>query len=201
MRARLFVLILGLLLATAAQAADPIARVVTQDGVAFVLRAAAQPQPLAVGADLFIDDEVRTGADGRLVVESPAGLKLVIGSASEVRIRRWLVDTRRSRIEVVLSMVTGVLRLLGEPTGTPRTVEVQTRAAVASVRSTEWLVEATGAGTAVFSIEGPVVVRSAAGGVTLAAGDGTDVQLGALPTPPVRWGQARIDRTLARVPF
>lgn len=201
MCARLLVLFLGLVLGSAAQAADPIARVVGQDGVAFVLRSTAQPQPLAVGADLFVDDEIRTGADGRVVVESGAGLKLVIGAASEVRIRRWLVDNQRSRIDVVLSMLTGVLRLLGEPVAAPRSVEVQTRAAVASVRSTEWIVEATGAGTAVFSIEGAVGVLSPVGGVTLAAGDGTDVRLGAAPSPPVRWGQARVERTLARVPF
>ena len=72
---------------------------------------------------------------------------------------------------------------------------------VASVRSTEWVVEATGAGTAVFSIEGPVAVLSPLGSVTLATGDGTDVRLGAAPTQPVQWGQARVDRTLARVPF
>lgn len=201
MRARLFAVFLGLMLAGAAQAAEPIARVVGQDGVAFVLRSTAQPEALAVGADLFVDDEVRTGADGRVVVESGAGLKLVIGAASEVRIRRWLVESPRSRIDIVLGMVTGVLRLLGEPVAVPRTVEVQTRAAVASVRSTEWLVEATGAGTAVFSIEGAVAVRTPAAGVTLGPGDGTDVRLGAAPSLPVRWGQARVERTLARVPF
>jgi hypothetical protein len=201
MRARLCLLIVGTLLAPAAQGADPIAHVVKQDGVAFVIRSVARPEPLAVGADLYLDDEVRTGADGRVVVESDAGLKLVIGAASEVRIRRWLVDQQRSRIDVVLSMLTGVLRLLGEPTTTSRTVEVQTRAAVASVRSTEWVVEATGAGTAVFSVEGAVSVRSPQGGVTLRTGDGTDVRLAAAPTPPVPWGRPRIDRTLARVPF
>jgi hypothetical protein len=201
MLARGFLLALVLLLPMGARAADPIARVVEQDGVAFVLRGAAQPQALAVGADLYVDDEVRTGADGRLVVESPAGLKLVIGSASEVRIRRWLVDTQRSRLDVILGMLTGVMRLLAESTGGPQTVEVETRTAVASVRSTEWLVEATGAGTTVFSVEGPVTVLSPQGSVTLATGDGTDVRLGASPTPPVPWGQARIDRTLARVPF
>lgn len=201
MRARLFLLIVGILLAPAAQAAEPIARVVKQDGVAFVLRSAAAPQPLSVGADLYLDDEVRTGADGRVVLESDAGLKLVIGAASEVRVRRWLVEQQQSRIDIALGMVTGILRLLGEPTDKSRSVEVQTRAAVASVRSTEWVVEATGAGTAVFSIEGAVVVRSPAGGVTLQTGDGTDVRLAAAPTPPVRWGQTRVDRTLARVPF
>ena len=127
--------------------------------------------------------------------------KLVIGAASEVRIRRWLVDEPRSRIDIVLSMVTGILRLLGEPIAASRTVEVQTRAAVASVRSTEWVVEATGAGTAVFSIEGAVAVRSPTGSVTLGSGDGTDVRLLGTPSPPVRWGQPRVERTLARVPF
>lgn len=201
MRARHVLLIIGILLAPAAQAADPIARVVQQNGVAFVIRDVARPEPLAVGAALFVDDEVRTGADGRIVVESDAGLKLVIGAASEVRIRRWLLDQRQSRIDVVLGMVTGILRLLGEPTDKSRTVEVQTRAAVASVRSTEWVVEATGAGTAVLSIEGAVAVRSPEGGVTLQPGDGTDVRLTGAPTAPVPWGQARVDRTLARVPF
>lgn len=201
MHARHLLLIVGLLLAPAAQAADPIARVVGQDGVAFVIRSAAQPQALAVGAELQLDDEVRTGADGRVVVESDAGLRLVIGAASEVRIRRWLVDKPRNRIDVVLSMVTGILRLLGQPTDASRTVEVQTRAAVASVRSTEWIVEATGASTAVFSIEGAVTVLSPSGGVTLGPGDGTDARLLGAPSAPVRWGQARVDRTLARVPF
>lgn len=201
MRARHALLILCVLLPFAAGAAEPIARVVGQDGVAFVVRDIARPQALAVGAELFVDDEIRTGADGRVVVESGAGLKLVIGAASEVRIRRWLVDQPQSRIEVVLSMVTGILRLLGEPVDRPRTVEVQTRAAVASVRSTEWVIEATGAGTAVLSIEGAVTVRSPMGGGTLHPGDGMDVRLAAPPSPPTRWGQARVDSTLARVPF
>ena len=201
MRAPLVLLIAGLLLPAAGDAAEPIARVVGQDGVAFVLRSVAAPQPLSVGADLYVDDEVRTGADGRVVVESNAGLKLVIGAASEVRVRRWLVEHQQSRIDIALGMVPGIMRLFGEPVDKARSVEVQTRAAVASVRSTEWVVDATAAGTAVLSIEGPVEVRSPAGGVTLGTGDGTDVQLDGAPGAPVQWGQARFERTLARVPF
>ena len=201
MRARLFLLVVAALSAPAADAAEPIARVVERDGVAFVLRSVAAPQPLPVGADLYLDDEVRTGADGRVVVESDAGLKLVIGAASEVRVRRWLVEQQQSRIDIALGMVTGILRLLGEPTDKSRSVEVQTRAAVASVRSTEWVVDATAAGTAVLSIEGPVVVRSPSGGVTLRTGDGTDVTLTTAPTAPAQWEQPRVERTLARVPF
>ena len=45
-----------------------------------------------------------------------------------------------------------------------RAIEVDTRTAVASVRSTEWLVESTDKGTGVLAIVGEVTVRGLAGG-------------------------------------
>ena len=63
---------------------------------------------------------------------------------------------------------------------------------MASVRSTEWLVESTAKGTGVLSLAGEVTVRGLAGGVVvLRPGEGTDVAPGAPPRPPAIWGEAR----------
>lgn len=202
MRLRILTSLLLLLLSQLpASAAEPVARVVDSEGVVLVLRATGST-PLRASDPLFVDDEVRTGHDGRLTAQGEGGLRLVIGPGSEVRLRRWLVEPRGSRLEAVLAMVTGVMRLFTEG-AVERAVDVETRAAVASVRSTEWLVEATGAGTGVLSIEGEVTVTGTAATpatVRLDPGLGTDVVLGAAPSPPATWGAARLARLLALVP-
>ena len=73
---------------------------------------------------------------------------------------------------------------------------------MASVRSTEWLVESTAKGTGVLSVAGEVTVRSLAGGaVVLRPGEGTDVAPDAAPKAPAVWGAARRQAALARTAF
>ncbi|MFO1067413.1 MAG: FecR family protein [Geminicoccaceae bacterium] len=200
MLGRILVLVVALLgAACGASAAELVGKVVSQDGKALVLRG-PQIATLEVGASLFVDDEVRTAADGRVVIESDDGVRLVIGSATEMKLARWEADRPKRRLDAVISLVTGVMRLIGRETGGERQLRVESRAAVASVRSTEWLVEATGVGMGVFVIEGSVAVASPAGEVTLAAGQGTEAVLGAAPTAPAPWSAARLERVLARVP-
>jgi ferric-dicitrate binding protein FerR (iron transport regulator) len=194
------ILVLLLVLARPARADEPFGRVVARDGAALVLRAARR-QTVTEGFELLVGDELRTGADGRVVVESPGGLRIVVGPAAELKLKRRLVERERSRIDVALDLLTGVLRLLGAEGGAPQSLSVETRAAVASVRSTEWLVQATGVDTAVLSLAGTVEVRAAGATVALNDGQGTDVLLGGQPRPPAPWGQARRDRLLALVPF
>ena len=78
--------------------------------------------------------------------------------------------------------------------------EVQTRAAVAAVRSTDWITEARDDRTAVFGVAGKVAVRALADDteVVLAKGFGTDVVNGEAPTPPKQWGSSRVEEVLAR---
>jgi hypothetical protein len=77
---------------------------------------------------------------------------------------------------------------------------VTTRTAVASVRSTQWIVDAGADSTGVFAIEGRVTVvdRQMRGGVILDPGYGTDVRAGEPPSQPKRWGQKRVDDVTAR---
>jgi hypothetical protein len=201
MRTRQLIIVLFLLICAPSAtglAADPVARVTHSEGTVLVLRGGVQ-RPVATQDPLFVDDELRTGHNGRLVAEGAGGLQLVIGPASEVRLRRWLVEPSGGRLEAVLSMVTGAMRLLTRGVAEP-SVDVETRAAVASVRSTEWLMDVTGAGTGVFAIEGVVQVTGGTASVEVGPGLGTDVVLGGTPSPPATWGAARLARMAALVP-
>lgn len=200
MPARLALLLVALLGAApiAPRAAEPFGRVVILEGSALVLRDARR-QPLLEGADVRLGDEIRTGDASRLVIESQEGTRIVVGPASEVTLRQRLVSREGGRLELALDLFTGILRLLGGEQGAVPSVE--TRAAVASVRSTEWLVQATGVGTAVLALDGEVEVRAGTEAVVLHSGEGTDVPVGGAPSRPVTWGQARHDRLLGQVPF
>ncbi|MSP88522.1 MAG: hypothetical protein EXQ92_06870 [Alphaproteobacteria bacterium] len=81
--------------------------------------------------------------------------------------------------------------------------DVRTETAVASVRSTDWMLAARADLAEVFAHEGSVAVRNikhplTPGEVMLFPGDGTDVRPDARPTGPVRWGPPRINNFNAR---
>src|SRR5690606_829931 len=107
---------------------------------------------------------------------------------SEATIAHYL-EREDQGLEAALSLLYGILRLVGETVGGLWDVAVQTPQAVAAVRSTDWIVEVTPRGTAVFARRGVVVAASRAGGtVSLEPGEGTDIVSGEPPTPPVHWG-------------
>ena len=58
----------------------------------------------------------------------------------------------------MLGLLQGITRLIGGEPKTRRRIEIDTQTAVASVRSTEWLVDGTERGTGVLSIQGEVTV-------------------------------------------
>lgn len=194
--------LLLVLISTSAWAAEPtIGRIVRLDGDVVVVRH-ARAMPLSEGAELLEGDVLRTAPDAKARLESRAGLTVTIGGGSEVELARYLAAPDGGGLEAVLRLVSGIVRLVGEPRPGVRRIDVETRTAVASVRSTDWLVEVTPAGTGVFVAEGWVEVLGFAGGeAILAAGQGTDVAPGARPTAPKTWGAARRDRALARISF
>jgi hypothetical protein len=177
------------------EAAGRVARLV---GSGLLLRGGGS-QPLAEGAALFLGDVVRTGLAAKVQIDCPDGLVVVVGPESEVRISDFSRGRGLYSVELMLELLAGIVRLVGPAQAAPRRVDVLTRSALASVRSTDWLVTLTPTGTGVFSREGRVEVSGVAGGtVFLEAGEGTDVALGTPPTPPRRWGDTRRDEALAR---
>jgi FecR protein len=185
-----------------AAAADGVGRVERASG-----RLAAVRGPgivgLAVGDAVFVDDILRTGADSRALIVCADGLQIAIGPGTELALRSFVTEAvgGGGGVRAVLGLLQGITRLIGGLVegGGGRAVEVDTRTAVASVRSTEWLVESTAKGTGVLAIVGEVAVAALAGGtVTLRPGEGTDVAPGAPPRAPATWGDARRRDAIAR---
>jgi len=155
-------------------------------------------RPLAVGAPLHARDHVTTGAASRLEIELSDGSRMVIGESSRVVLRRF--EPSASGGNALLELLEGILRIDLAPGRIWGSFDVRTYTAVASVRSTEWVVEAKTGSTAVFVVRGAVTVtdRRGRGAVRLEEGFGTDVAFGVLPREPVRWGEARAASALAR---
>ena len=180
------------------RASARVAEVRASAGVVAVIRGTGI-LPLALGDDIFVDDIVRTGPESRLVISCTGGLQIAIGPTTELAVRTFLAGEPGGRLEVVLGLLQGIARLIGGTIPRGLTIEVDTRTAIASVRSTEWLLESTAKGTGVLSIEGEVTVLALAGGqVVLQPGQGTDVPPGGPPKAPATWGEARRRDAIAR---
>lgn len=145
-------------------------------------------------------DRVNTGAGAKLEITCSDGIVVVVGESSMLDLGR-LAD--QGTADAVLELLEGIVRFVLPERRPAGRFEVTTPTAVASVRSTDWLAQVTTRGTAVFVVRGSVAVQGKAGGAptALAPGEGVDVAPGAVAPPAVRWGQARIDRSLAAVTF
>lgn len=78
--------------------------------------------------------------------------------------------------------------------------QVVTPQAIAAVRGTQWAVDVASGTTSVLVTRGRVAVRRPAGAsVTLAPGEGVDVQSGTEPLVVRRWPAARASALLARL--
>jgi hypothetical protein len=174
----------------------PVGRVDRQAGSVVAIRD-RQPRVLIVGASVFADDSLRTSADGKARIVFASGLVLVVGPGSVVELQRYFAD-QGGGIEVLMRLVTGIVRMIDEAVTGPVELQVETREAIASVRSTDWICIRGAEGTAVFTARGSVEVAGEGGAaVTLTAGQGTDVAPGAVPTAPKIWGAGRRDQALA----
>jgi hypothetical protein len=197
---------LGLIVAALAPAARAqmalvetrIGQVAAQRGSVTVLRGPGIVA-LAVGDPVYPGDIVRTGPEARLLIRCEDGLQIAIGGGTDVAIHSYLADRATGSLQAALGLLRGIMRLIGGRSLPRQTIEVDTRTALASVRSTEWLVDVTERGTGVLAITGEVVVQALAGGtVVLQPGEGTDVAPGQPPRPPNPWGAARRTDAIAR---
>ena len=132
------------------------------------------------------------------------GSVISVGENARVHIEAHQGAGRKAKTK--LALVVGALRLFVSMASADGSFEVESETAVAAVRGTEWIVDATRDHTAVAVLSGRVAVtsREAAAGSTVlltAPGQGTDVRRGAAPTPPVSWGARRLADVLARATF
>lgn len=156
--------------------------------------------PLAIGVALYQDDRLTTDADSRVEIKAVDGSILVIGGSSRVSLANFDTAAAEGGAAALIELFEGILRIdLSDDSAWDR-FEVRTNTAIASVRSTQWIVEALPAKSAVFVVDGIVTVtdRIGRGAVELMAGDGTDIPFGAQPGAPKKWGKRRVAAALAR---
>lgn len=193
-------LLLGLLAMAAsapasAQEQEAVGQVVRQQGLVTALRA-TMARPIHLGASVFRGDRIITAPEAKVEIAFGDGSTLSVGSSTTVEIEDYSPGARqRGGLLLLIGIIRTSLSNLWSDG-----FEVRTRAAVAAVRSTDWITEAREDRSSVFVVSGEVEVTGAAGdaSVLLSEGEGTDVEVGEAPSPPAQWGDARVQDVLAR---
>lgn len=161
-----------------------------------------EPRPLTLGAELYEGDSVRTAAGARLKLEFIDGSVVQLGEGTELALEWFLYAPEEQTQNVLLQASAGIFRVIAELLLPRSAFVVQTATAAASVRGTDWIVEAAPGATAIVVLDGRVAVRNAvptvSGEVVLQPGEGTTVEAGLAPRPPSVWGDARRNSFIAR---
>lgn len=156
---------------------------------------------LATGARIPPEAKVVTGPGSRVNISCDDGIVITIGPGTEVNLER-LAGASGPGTSVLLQLVEGIIGLVA-PQRSWSVFEVRTPVAIASVRSTEWLVELAPSGeAAVFVRAGVVAVRSNSGSPSsLGPGEGITVAADGAAGPVKTWRAARIAQATGAVGF
>jgi hypothetical protein len=161
-----------------------------------------EARPLTLGAELYEGDSVRTAAGAKLKLEFIDGSVVQLGEGTELALDWFLHAPEEQTQNVLLQASAGIFRVIAELLLPRSAFVVQTATAAASVRGTDWIVEAAPGATAIVVLDGRVAVRNAVptvpGEVVLQPGEGTTVEAGLAPRPPSVWGDARRNSFVAR---
>jgi len=119
---------------------------------------------------------------------------LALGARTKVRLDDYEVESASGSLKGLLSLLGGILRMNIVQSTKTEDFSIRTKTAIASARSTDWIVEAQPSETAVFVLSGVVTVAGAAQGasVRVSAGQGTSVAASssASPAAPKIWGRS-----------
>jgi len=151
-----------------------------------------------VGADLAAKDLLKTGRSGRVEVACSDGTHVTVGPDTEIGLGS-LIGEQGDNASIGMSLHRGIARFLA-PVRTWGAFNVFGPVAVASVRSTEWIMETPKRGTNVFVIKGVVEVQGKRGNtVQLSPTYGVDVAPDGTMAAPKKWGAKRVADVLARL--
>lgn len=165
---------------------------------AATLRRDGQDLAIRPGTRIAQSDDVATARESRLEIVCGDGSRLVLGADSRVRLARFAGAAARP--SGLVELFAGIVRFVLPSAHRWERFDVVTRTAVASVRSTTWIVESAGDRSSVFVVDGGVLVSSRAtqGQVFLQPGEGVDIGTGPTPLRSNTWGRARADDVVAR---
>ncbi|HRP23764.1 FecR domain-containing protein [Thauera sp.] len=166
--------------------------------------------PLAAGMTLAPGTHLRSGADGSLTLEFADGSRSLVGNNTELR----LDEIRRLRASGAQQVHIELQQGHVESAVTPGNRSggrfmIQTPAALAAVRGTDFRVSAEADGVRAETLEGEVALRNSRGVTRLPAGTGTFSARGRapekasalLPAPELDTLPERLERVPFRVPI
>ena len=157
------------------------------------VRAAVQ-----VGTELGARDVLLTGTSGRVEIVCSDGTRVTLGPDTQIGLGS-LVGEQAGEASIGMSLHRGIARFLA-PVRTWGTFNVFGPVAVASVRSTEWIMDTPKSGTSVFVLAGTVDVLGKRGdNVRLAPTLGIDVAADGTMAEPKKWGAKRVADVMTRL--
>jgi hypothetical protein len=175
-------------------------------GEVSVQRANQSPRPLELDAALVSGDVLRTAPDGSVELRFADGSRIYLRGGSELRIERSeripQTDEVRTRLHLPRGRSESGVRSMRKGAGR---FEIDTPAAVTSVRGTRFRVSAEAARAWTEVLEGGVRVANDSGRVEVEPGMGTTAVAGRAPAPPVPLlsppDLSSVPEAFERVPF
>jgi hypothetical protein len=159
-----------------------------------------------VGQDIPVNATVKTGPNSRVVLQCDDKTIITVGPDTEIALDD-LVGKAGPEHNVLIRLLRGIVGIVA-PNRTWNKFEVETSVAIASVRSTEWLVESSlESGTAVFVTVGSVDVQAAQQAYILMKGEGVTLQdtvtkgLEPVVAEVKSWGEKRIAKSRSALGF
>lgn len=187
-----------LLLATGSALADERTCQIDQVSGQATLTHEGKRAKATAGTAVSARDTLRTGGDGRVEILCSDGVVVTIGAETELGLGS-LVGQQGPNESVAMSLHRGIARFLA-PLRTWGQFNVHGPVAVASVRSTEWVMETPKKGTNVLVLDGSVTVRAKSGqGIILGPSHGVDVAADGTMGEAKTWGPERVEKTLKRL--
>jgi ferric-dicitrate binding protein FerR (iron transport regulator) len=150
---------------------------------------------LSPDADVFVGDAITTAEQSRIELHLGRDTTLRLGENARLKIDRFRTD---SGGEITLER--GPLLLDKASDSAARPVRVRGPFGLITVGGTKIFAGPSQGVFGILVVQGAVVVEAAGRRITLRSGEGTDIRSpGAAPTPPRRWGNARVQAALASV--
>jgi len=134
----------------------------------------------AVGTPVYMNDQLRTGANARLKITFSDGSDLTLGENARVVIDQFVYNPNKSKGAVVLSAAQGAVRFAGGKIENmqEKKVLVNTPSAALAVRGTHFWAGPIDGQYGVLLEQGRLNVSNQGGAVTLSRpGQGTDIPL------------------------
>lgn len=121
---------------------SPIGKTKTSKGDVFVIRAGKQI-PVSVGAKLFQNDIIRTGAASSVGIIFEDNTVLSLGPDSEIIIDEYVFTPEKGIFSMIVRMLKGTASYLSGIIGkqSPESVKFQTPEATIGIRGTQFLVK------------------------------------------------------------